>query len=96
MIGTLLVGIAIVCLYLHQKRKFDRTNPGGLEQFSSYPAKLRAKVADWGLLTLSLVTAVMGVMLLATQYQDSWGGWVLGIVYGWLAIGYWPLQKHRR
>ena len=72
-IGTVLViGGALLALW-KRKRRFDRTNPFGVEQFPSYRRKLGATFLDRivGFGSLGLLT--VGILFLAFRFQDSWG-----------------------
>lgn len=79
--GADLIGIALLVIgailgFQRRRRKFDRTNEFGVEQFQSYGGKLGARFKD-GLLGLASIFLVSsGILILAFQYQDSWG-WIV-------------------
>lgn len=82
---SILVGIL---LYLwRNKRRFDRTNSAGIEQFRSYDGKLAAKLGDTSRWLLSVSGIMFGVSLLAQAHEKNWGGVVLALFFGWLFIG---------
>ena len=43
-IGMLLLALGVALTLARRKRRFDRTNPFGVEQFSSYWGKLSANI----------------------------------------------------
>ena len=79
--GTVLVIVGGLLALLKRKRRFDRTNQFGVEQFPSYRRKLATTSMDRiiGFGSLGLLTA--GVLLLALRFEDSWGWAVLLPVY---------------
>lgn len=79
--GTILVVVGGVLGIWRRKRKFDRLNAFGVEQFSSYWGKLGSRTKD-GLLGFgSLLLFSAGLLILASHYVDSWGWAVLLPVY---------------
>ncbi len=64
-----------------RKRKFDRSNPSGIEQFPSYLRKLVAKFNDFLLGFFSVGLIGIGIVLLANYYESSWGWLVLVPLY---------------
>ena len=72
----------------YKNRKFNRTNEFGVEQFGSYGEKLRSKTKDSFLAGFAIFFVVFGVVVLAYQYQNSWGWIVLAPVLAILA-GIW-------
>ena len=75
-LGTLLLAAGVLLAVWRQKRKFDRTNAFGVEQFPSYFRKLVAGAKDGVLGGGSLIFSCSGVLLLAFRYVDSWG-WIV-------------------
>jgi hypothetical protein len=72
-----------------KKRKFDRTNSVGVEQFESYSRKLAATFLDRCLGGLSAIFLIGGTVFLAYGFEDSWGWIVLLPLYFVLLIGIW-------
>ncbi len=75
-IGALLLAIGIVLTLARRKRRFDRTNQFGVEQFPSYWAKLGANMKDGLLLFLSFALLSAGLLILGFRFEDSWG-WIV-------------------
>lgn len=61
------------------KRKFDRTNVFGQEQFSSFFEKLTMKANDILIGGLALVFIITGGLTLALIYQNTWG-WIFILI----------------
>jgi hypothetical protein len=74
--GYLLLLVGALAALWNRKRRFDRTNRYGVQEFSSYWAGLRARVNDGLLLVLALGLSGAGVLMLAFQHQDGWG-WIV-------------------
>lgn len=64
-----------------RKRKFDRTNPYGVEHFSSYMTKVASKAKDHVLNSGAIVLLGSGTLLLSYNHMATWG-WIV-----WLPIG---------
>jgi hypothetical protein len=80
-VGIILLGIGIWLTYWKRKRNFDRTNEFGIKRFPSYWRKLLSLGKD-GLIGVSaFVLLSAGTILIALQYQDTWGGVLLLPVY---------------
>ena len=82
--ACLLIALGAWIAYRQKSREHRRVIQLGVEVFDSYAAKLRAKTAGaarW-LMVAALVTT--GVVLLAVQYESSWGWVVLLPLYAWL------------
>jgi hypothetical protein len=76
-LGIALVAFGVVLGYKYRRRRFDRTNEFGIERFSSYWEKLVARAKDGTIWISSVILTISGVLLLASQYQDSWGAFVI-------------------
>lgn len=74
--GVVLLLACAVLAFKARKRRFDRTNEAGVERFSSYGQKLRSKAWDAFLGGASIAFGIAGILILAYQYQDSWG-WIV-------------------
>jgi hypothetical protein len=76
--GWCLIAASVLISLWRRKKSFD--NP----RYSTYWKYLTAKTMDGfcGFLSLSLL--VGGVLLVATEHKDSWGGLVLLPVYGFM------------
>lgn len=78
----LLVSGAIA--WWRRKRIFNRTNQYGVERFPSFAAKTGARLKE-GIATIAaLLFCMVGVLLLAIEFQDSWGWIVLLPVLAWM------------
>lgn len=83
-ISCLLIALGAWIAFRQKSREHARLNQLGVEVFPTYAAKLRAMTAGavrW-LIVAILVTA--GVVLLAVQYESSWGWVVLLPLYAWM------------
>ena len=78
LIGWCLIASSVLITLWRRKRTFD--NPG----YPTYWKYLTAKTVDGFCSFLSLSLLVGGVLLVATEYRDSWGGLVLLPVYGFM------------
>ena len=83
-IGLMLLIVGVLLAYRRKKRFFDRTSQFGIEQFSSFRAKLATKMKDVALGCASLISLSAGLFILAFRYADSWGWVVLLPVYAFL------------
>jgi hypothetical protein len=82
--ACLLIALGAWMAYRQKSREHRRLNQLGAEVFPTYAAKLLAKTAGtarW-LMVATLVTT--GVVLLAVQYESTWGWVVLLPLYAWL------------
>lgn len=77
-LGVLLVAISIVLLLWRRKRIFDLTNRFGVEEFPTFWAKLASRIKDQTIKALALISLTIGIMILAFQFEDSWG-WLITI-----------------
>ena len=80
-VGILLLGIGACLTYWKRKRIFNRTNEFGVERFPSYWRKLVSLGKDTLIGASAFVLLSAGTLLVAFQYQDSWGGVILLPVY---------------
>ena len=92
--AALLILIGLWLLYRSRKRVFGRRNAFGIEQFSSYRAKVVAKVVDFGLMFVAALLMLTGIIFLAVEHQQTWGWIVLVPLVLFLVVGYIP--RHRR
>lgn len=83
-IGTVLLVFGALLALWRQRRIFDRTNPFGVEQFSSYWGKLGARMKDGLLFGASIGLLSAGLLILAIRHADSWGWVVLLPVYAFM------------
>ena len=83
-VGLLIAGTGFF-LWM-KKRKFDRTNPAGVEQFPRFGRKLAAVSADKVLAIMSIVSLSAGTLILAQRFEDTWGWIVLLPVYAALLL----------
>ena len=69
--------------YRQKSREHRRLNPLGVEAFPTYGAKMRAKTAGavcWPVVAVLMTT---GVVLLAVEYESTWGWVVVLPLYAW-------------
>ena len=78
LIGWCFVAVSALITIWRRKRLFD--NP----RYPNYWKHLTAKTMDGFYSFLSLSLLVGGVLLVATEYKDSWGAFVLLPVYGFM------------
>ena len=79
--GIFLLIIGVLLILWQRKRRFDRTNAFGTEQFPNYWKRLMAKTNDAAISGTAVVSLTAGLLILAFQHQDSWGWIVLLPVY---------------
>jgi hypothetical protein len=85
----LLIALGAWMAYRQKSIEHRRLNQLGVEVFDSFGAKVRAKAlgaASWLAVTALIST---GVVMLAVQYESSWGWLVLLPLYGFLLYGMW-------
>ena len=94
-----IVGISVVLaggiLFLwRNKRKFERTNAAGIEQFASYGGKVASLLWDSILWLSAFVSVTGGVLFLANVHESTWGWIVLLPCYALLLFGL-PLGRSK-
>ena len=91
-VAAVVIGIG---LYLwRNKRKFDRTNKAGIEQFNGYSGKLFARLVDGMLFIIALACVMGGVIGLAFVHHSTWGWIVLLPLFGfWIFIFFFARAK---
>ena len=72
----ILIVVGVMLALKAKKRKFDRTNQHGVEQFPSFWVKLRARTVDFVLTGFSALLLAAGVIALAYGHLDTWG-WII-------------------
>lgn len=83
-IGALLLALGVALTLVRRKRRFDRTNQFGIEQFTSYWAKLGTNTKDGLLRFIALLLLSAGLVILGFRFEDSWG-WIVTLpVYGFM------------
>jgi hypothetical protein len=83
-LGALLIVLGIATTLTSRKRRFDRTNQFGVEQFQSYRDKLGTQIKEGLLRYVSLLLLSAGLVILGFRYEDSWG-WVVTLpVYAFM------------
>ncbi len=75
LIGLTLITISGSLHFWRKKKAFD--NP----RYPSYWRHLSAKTLDKLYNFLSLISLIGGILMIATAYQDTWGGFVLLPIY---------------
>ena len=85
--GGIAIAIGVLLYFFRNKRKFDRTNTAGIEQFKSYSGKLSARIGDIAILFAAMFSALVGTALIVHSHQDTWGGFVYALFFGWLLVG---------
>ncbi len=86
-VGGAVVILGVILFFWRSKRKFDRTNAAGIEQFSSYGGKVAARLWDWVLWTSAFMCLTGGVLYLANVHESTWGWIVLLPCYLLLILG---------
>lgn len=76
LIGIIFLAIAGTLALWRRRRVFIRTNEYGVERFPSFGVKIRARLAEGAAGYFTVAFAVGGILLLAVEYQDSWG-WIV-------------------
>ena len=84
-LGVAAVIIGAVLYLWRNKRKFDRTNAAGIEQFKGYSVKLSAQLGDGILWLLAVACLMWGVIGLAVVHTSTWG-WLVLLPLTWVAI----------
>jgi hypothetical protein len=87
--ACLLIALGAWMAYRQTSREHRRVNQLGVEVFDSYAAKLRAKTAGAARWLIVAILVTTGVVLLAAQYESTWGWLVLLPLYGLLLFGMW-------
>ena len=82
--GVLLLIVGTVFYLWRKKRKSDRTNASGIEQFRSFGNKMSGVFFDGLIGWVALICHCAGILILAMQFQDSWGWMVLLPVYAFV------------
>jgi hypothetical protein len=72
----LLLALGAVLALVRRKRRFDRTNQFGVEQFSGYWVKLGVNIKDGALRYISLILLTSGSVIPGFRFEDSWG-WIV-------------------
>ena len=68
-------------LYLWRKRRvFDRTNCAGVEQFSNFRSKIKAKFLEGIAGCVSVLLVIIGILALAFRFVDA-GGWLVAFPF---------------
>ena len=75
--GILFLLVGAVLGVWKKKRKFDRTNKSGVEQFSSFSGKASARLLDGILFLSSAAFLFAGLLMISLHYEDSFGLLVL-------------------
>ena len=86
-VGGIAILTGILLYFLKNKRKFDRTNTAGIEQFKSYSGKLSARMGDIALWFAAMFCTLFGTFLIAQEHMDTWGWIVYALFFGWLLVG---------
>ncbi|HQA35329.1 MAG TPA: hypothetical protein PLD41_16015 [Casimicrobium huifangae] len=82
--GVILLAIGAVLAFKARKRRFDRINTFGVEYFSSYLQKLRARTFDGVISFAAILLLSGGLLVLAFEFESSWGWLVLLPVYAYM------------
>lgn len=81
LVGVILLAGGALLAFRERKRRFDRTNEYGIERFSSYWAKLRARTVGGVVGIAAIILLSAGALVLALEFESSWGWIVLLPVY---------------
>ena len=82
--ACLLIALGAWLAFRQKSREHSRLNHLGVEVFPTYAAKLRAKTAGAARWLMVAILVTTGVVLLAVQYESTWGWLVLLPLYAWL------------
>ena len=83
-IGVIFLALGVALTLARRKRRFDRTNQFGIEQFPNYWSKLRSNLKDGLLRFVSLLILSAGLVILGFRFEDSWG-WIVTLpVYAFM------------
>lgn len=96
-VGVAAALLGVVLFLWRNKRRFDRTNAAGIEQFSSYGRKIAARSWDAILWVLAFMSLTGGVLVLAIEHESTWGWIVLLPCYAlmiWILVGF-PLGRSK-
>lgn len=84
--ACLLIALGAWMAYRQKSREYRRLNPLGVEAFPTYGAKMRAKIAGTACWLMVAVLLTTGVVMLAVQYESTWGWVVLLPLYAWFVF----------
>ena len=76
--GVLLLLTGLLCVYQVKKRRFNRTNAHGIQQFSRFEGKLLAKAGDAFLWLAAIATIAAGTVVLADRTETLGAIWCTG------------------
>jgi hypothetical protein len=85
--GGAAILVGLFAFFWRGRRKFNRTNAAGVEQFPSYVEKLSARSWDSILWILGFFSLTGGVLFLANVHESTWGWMVLLPAYLVLLLG---------
>lgn len=94
--GVFLLVLGVFLMLRFRKRRFDRTNAFGVEEFPSYWSKIGAKAKDAVQGLFSALLLCLGVLVLALNHVDSWGWIVLLPMLAFvifLPLGSWTAKR---
>ena len=83
-LGLVLLGIGGIVIFRLKKKRFNRTNHYGVQQYSSYWAKLAALIKEKLLTGAAVLSICSGITLLAFNHVESWGWIVVLPVYAFV------------
>ena len=72
-LGIALLMLGAIFTVWFRKRRFDRTNAFGVQQFINYWSKIGAVVKDLILKSSAIILISAGILVLAFNHTDSWG-----------------------
>lgn len=82
-IACILIALGLWMAFSLKSRRHRRLNQLGIEVFTSYGARLRAKALDSVSWLVVVVLLTSGVVILAVAYESTWGWLVLVPLYAW-------------
>ena len=83
-IACFLIAFGAWIAFRQKSREHTRLNQLGVEVFPTYAAKLRAKAAGAARWLGVAILVTTGVVILAVEYESTWGWLVLLPLYAWL------------
>lgn len=77
---ALLVLVGLACILWKNKRKFDRTNRHGIEEFPKFGKKLGSQLFDVLLQGAGYGCLLGGAFVWVSEYAEAWG-WAVALLF---------------
>lgn len=85
-LGVVLLGIGGLVIFRLKKKRFDRINNYGVQQYSGYWVKLAALIKERLVAGIAVLSIGAGITLLAFNHVESWGWLVVLPVYAFVVF----------